>query len=138
MMIQRCTNPHFTKYPSYGGAGVKVCDRWRLFDVFWQDMGERPSLEHTLDRYPDRRGNYEPGNVRWATRWEQGHNRSDLLLLMHNGKTQCLNDWARELGVNREALKARLNRGWTVDRALSVPIGMLRGFIGWLPRSARR
>lgn len=70
MMIQRCTNPKYDQYNNYGGRGIKVCDSWREFPNFLKDVGEKPSEELTLDR-KNNEGNYEPGNVRWATRKEQ-------------------------------------------------------------------
>lgn len=73
-MIQRC---HYEKAPNfsrYGGAGIAVCERWRVsFEAFLADMGGRPAGT-TLDRIDGRRG-YEPGNCRWATPLEQASNR---------------------------------------------------------------
>lgn len=75
-MIQRCTNPKHPKYPDYGGRGIKVCEHWRSsYPNFLADVGRRPSLAHTLDRFPDVNGNYEPGNVRWADATQQANNR---------------------------------------------------------------
>ena len=76
-MIARCTNPNTTNFSRYGGLGIKICERWRKFDNFLADMGERP-LGTTLDRFPNKHGDYEPGNCRWATRLEQRHNRRSL------------------------------------------------------------
>lgn len=73
-MRQRCTNPKHVSYPRYGGNGIAVCGRWRDFRLFLKDVGPRPSLGHSLDRI-DCAGNYEPGNVRWATRSEQEKNK---------------------------------------------------------------
>lgn len=57
-------------------AGITVCERWRdSFENFLADMGERPSKAHSIDRFPNRDGNYEPGNCRWATAIEQSRNR---------------------------------------------------------------
>ena len=72
-MIQRCTNPNRPEYPYYGGRGITVCDRWRSYENFLADMGERPD-GLTLDRI-NNDGNYEPGNCRWADRETQVRNR---------------------------------------------------------------
>lgn len=75
-MKQRCDNPRTKQYKYYGGRGIKVCERWRDYSTFIADIGPRPSRAHSLDRYPNPDGHYEPGNVRWATMLEQRHNRS--------------------------------------------------------------
>lgn len=72
-MIQRCTNPRNHKYPNYGGRGITVCDRWLTFANFLADVGTRPR-GLTIDRI-ENDGNYEPGNVRWATNKQQANNR---------------------------------------------------------------
>lgn len=75
-MVERCTNSNHAAYAHYGGRGITVCDRWQGkdgFANFMQDMGERPE-GLTLDRI-DNDGNYEPGNVRWATAKQQARNR---------------------------------------------------------------
>jgi hypothetical protein len=72
-MFARCTNPNHKKYDNYGGRGIKICDRWKEFTNFLNDLGERPPGT-TLDRI-DSNGNYEPGNCRWATQEQQVANR---------------------------------------------------------------
>jgi hypothetical protein len=74
-MIQRCDNPNRREYKWYGALGVKVCSRWYTFEKFLADMGPRPSIEHSLDRFPNPEGNYELSNCRWATDLEQGRNK---------------------------------------------------------------
>lgn len=75
-MHSRCKDEGNASYPAYGGRGITVCERWESFENFLADMGERPSLDHSIDR-EDPDGNYEPGNCRWLTRAEQNARRKD-------------------------------------------------------------
>lgn len=82
MMHVRCEDPNHVAYKHYGGRGIRVCDRWHRslpeyqgFKNFLADLGARPSQSVTLDRYPNKNGNYEPGNVRWATGKQQRANQ---------------------------------------------------------------
>ena len=72
-MKKRCNNENHVSYQSYGGRGIKVCDRWNVFDNFLEDMGERPNGK-TLDRIDVDKG-YFPENCRWATLSEQQKNK---------------------------------------------------------------
>lgn len=74
-MRSRCNNPKATGYAEYGGKGVSHDPRWSAFSAFLEDMGERPSRLHTLDRWPNKSGNYEPNHCRWATSREQRLNQ---------------------------------------------------------------
>lgn len=73
-MKSRCLKTTVHNYPQYGGAGITICEPWMSFEAFLADMGPRPAGT-TLDRFPDQRGNYEPGNCRWANATEQSVNR---------------------------------------------------------------
>lgn len=74
-MIQRCTNPKTSHYHRYGGRGIKVCERWLIFENFYADMGERPE-GMTLERI-NNDGDYKPSNCKWATHKENCNNRSN-------------------------------------------------------------
>jgi hypothetical protein len=72
-MIRRCHNPNYQNYKWYGARGISVCDRWRSYENFINDMGPAPSKGHSLDRV-NNDGNYEPGNCKWSTQKEQANN----------------------------------------------------------------
>ena len=125
-MVQRCTNPKDTGYAGYGGRGIKICHQWLTeFMVFLSDMGPRPSSTHSLDRV-DNNGNYEPGNVRWATRKEQERNKRNNHLITIGSTTKCLSAWAEETGIEFNALSQRLRRGWTAEEAVFTPVKVYR------------
>lgn len=120
-MLLRCENQKHGSYASYGGNGITVCDRWHIFDQFLADMGERPSKNHSLDRYPNQRGNYEPGNVRWATKIEQANNTKANRLITAFGSTNTVAEWARKTGIKYITLCGRLRR-WPIEQAISRPL----------------
>lgn len=123
-MRDRCENPSNSSYKNYGGRGIKVCQRWlESFENFFADMGARPTAKHSLDRFPDQDGDYEPKNCRWATWTEQQRNKRNNSLLTYNGKTQCISAWAEEKGISPAVLYARICRyKWSPDEALTRPI----------------
>ena len=120
-MMQRCNNPKNQAYANYGGRGITVCSRWHDISKFREDMGDPPNGT-SIDRI-NNDGNYEPGNCRWATRKEQAHNRrSKVIYWTHSGKTLCLNEWSKLLGVSPGMLHKRHKLGWPVDKILTTPI----------------
>lgn len=121
-MKQRCKNPNATTFPNYGGNDITICERWESFENFYADMGPKPSKSHTIDRYPNQNGNYEPNNCRWATPEEQARNRRSNRLVSFNGKTMCVASWSSETGINVKCLHMRLQAGWSVERALTEPV----------------
>lgn len=115
-MRSRCLNPRHPRFVDYGGRGIQVCERWDSFENFLADMGEAPTgLE--LDRI-DNNGNYEPSNCRWATHQQQMQNRRNGRNLTHDGRTQCITAWAREVGLTRTCITNRLKRGWNIADTL--------------------
>lgn len=119
-MIRRCYNQNVKEYFRYGGRGIVVCERWRSFENFLADMGERPSAEHSIDR-KDNNGNYEPGNCRWATRKQQGRNKRNNYLLTVNGVTKTLPEWAEITGKPYVLLQQRFLKGWPHERIVNEP-----------------
>lgn len=120
MMRQRCENPKDDHYHNYGGRGIAVCDRWQSFEMFLSDMGNRPTSKHSLDRFPDNDGNYEPGNCRWAAAKEQQNNKRSNRSLKHEGETMTIAQWAERLDINPKIISLRLRMGWDIGRALTV------------------
>lgn len=122
---QRCTNRNTKSFKNYGGRGVKMHDVWadrNGFPAFLAGVGLPPSVRHQLDRFPNNDGNYEPGNVRWATQTENQRNKRTNRRLTYNGETRSLAAWAEATGVPASTLRVRIDvLGWPIDRALSTP-----------------
>jgi hypothetical protein len=117
-MIRRCGAPSHKSYKQYGRRGITVCARWRAsFWDFLADVGPKPhgmSLERV-----ENNGNYEPGNVRWATPKEQARNRRNNRLLTFGSQTKPMSAWAEEYGIDRGTLRSRLAKGMSLESALN-------------------
>ena len=129
-MIQRCADA--TQH-RYGGRGIRVCAEWlgaSGFLRFIAHVGRRPTSDHSLDRI-DVDGDYEPGNVRWATEREQQRNRANNHMVTVGDRTMCLAAWAEASGVRRGTLAQRLEAGVAPERAIDPrpisPKHMFRG-----------
>ena len=103
-MMQRCHNKNNPGYPDYGGRGVKVCDRWRTFENFYADMGDKPE-GMSLDRV-NVDGDYAPDNCRWADDFIQARNKRNSITV--DGIE--LKYLAEELGIPYSTLFGRLWR----------------------------
>lgn len=113
-MLQRCTNPNNPAWNRYGGKGITVCEKWKSFDNFFDDMGPRPATT-SIDRI-DNDGNYEPGNCRWATREQQQINRRNTIKITHQNKTLSLVEWSKITGLSRDLLYNRRRHGDSPER----------------------
>lgn len=119
-MIQRCTNPKNPKYSDYGGRGIAVCPRWRSFEHFYADMGDRPD-GMSLERKNVNKGYYKT-NCKWATPSEQANNQRDSLSrLDYKGRSYTRSELAKLAGLSEQCLNGRLERGWAVKEAVETP-----------------
>jgi hypothetical protein len=134
-MISRChgRNPH----KNYQRLGISVCERWRnSFEAFVQDVGRRPSLAHSLDRYPNPSGNYEPSNVRWATRSEQSNNKINTFFVEFLGSRMTLRALSKASGLPWRVLYYRvIVRRMPIEIAASAPLSTAWGLLKLLPES---
>lgn len=122
-MKQRCADFNNNQYKNYGGRGITVCKRWiNSFGNFLEDMKERPTKNHSIDRIDNNSGYYKE-NCRWATPKEQARNTRRNCLIVFNGKIQCLTDWAKETNINTTTLWARIFQyNWSIKKALTTSI----------------
>jgi hypothetical protein len=124
-MMQRCGNPNNPQFKDYGGRGIAVCKRWKIFKNFLTDMGVRPD-GLTLDRIDNSKG-YSPRNCKWATKQEQQRNMRSNNVWELDGQRKTVAEWADQLGMKRHSLYMRVaSYGWTVRKALTTA-PMLRG-----------
>ena len=120
-MMRRCYNENQENYPRYGGKGIKVDIRWHNVVNFIEDMGICPP-GLTLDRInPDE--DYDKNNCRWATVKEQNDSRRHVQKLA-DGRVAA--QVARENGISIDAFHRRVQRGWTLQRAVTEPTRKIR------------
>ena len=119
-MLSRCHNPKNASWDRYGGKGVRVTARWKKFENFLADMGERPIGLPSLDRV-DNTKNYSKNNCRWANWVQQNRNRSNNIKLRYRGKRWLLLELAEYVGIRWETLRMRIKRGWSIEEAVETP-----------------
>jgi hypothetical protein len=118
-MIQRCTNPKFKQFSDYGGRGISVCERWRRFENFLADMGTRPTSK-SIDRWPDKNGNYEPGNCRWADSFQQNQNTRKSVYVLFLGERLSMSEFSRRIGMPRSTALDRIKRFGSLNGGVLV------------------
>lgn len=121
-MLARCARdiPTQDNFDYYGGRGITVCKKWaESFEAFVADVGKRPSPDHQIDR-KENNGNYEPGNVFWATRKQQGRNKRNNVIVEVHGRSMCLVEAVELLNLPYQRVHLRLRRGWPAERALEL------------------
>lgn len=122
----RCLNKSSPDYKEYGKRGISVCDRWlRSFQNFFDDMGPKPTPAHSIDRVNNSKG-YSPENCRWATPAEQSSNRRNCIYYSIDGVDYCLAHAANYFGIKENTVRSRINTGWTLGDALTIPVGTRR------------
>jgi hypothetical protein len=120
-MIRRCYYARATRFERWGGRGITVCERWKTFEGFLADMGEKPEGS-SLERIDNDKG-YSPENCKWATPKEQARNTRRNRLLTFNGITLPLVSWVERTGLKRTAITQRIDSyGWTIEQALTAPL----------------
>ena len=127
-IIQRCTNEKTIGWENYGGRGISVCDRWLSFENFIEDMGMRPTPDHSIDRKDNDRG-YSKDNCRWATETEQKRNTRRCVFIEYEGRRMPIAAWAEATGIPANTIAKRIRAGWTDADAVSIKSnGLFREF----------
>jgi hypothetical protein len=121
-MTKRCRLTTTPSWRHYGGRGVRVCDEWRNdfrnFHSWALANGYADNL--TIDRFPNKDGDYEPSNCRWATQADQVRNTRRNRLISNRGRTVTVTELAREHGLAPDTLIKRLNKNMDLERALTT------------------
>lgn len=116
-MHSRCNNPNTASYKNYGSRGIKVCERWRSFYLFLEDMYPSYKEGLTLDRVDVDRG-YSKDNCRWATVEEQSNNKRDSIKIEYKGKVYTEAQLDRAFNIKRTTMQRRRRAGWTVEELI--------------------
>lgn len=120
----RCLNPNCHKFKDYGGRGITLHPEWiESFESFYEHIGKRPDSSYSVDRINNSLG-YIPGNIRWATNTQQANNARSNHLIEFNGITQTMADWSRQTGLSYSALNNRIQGGYSIEEALTAPVGI--------------
>jgi hypothetical protein len=118
-MMWRCLDPHNRRFPRIGGAGIKICERWKNFELFRADMGRRPA-GHVLSRR-DLEADFTPENCLWERRQEAARRYRTTFKISYKGETLGIAEWARRTGLPERRIRRRLKGlGWSAGQALGL------------------
>lgn len=117
-MHTRCSNPKCREFHFYGGRGITVDPRWKVFANFLEDMGEVPP-DRTIERIDNNKG-YFKANCRWATTKEQANNRRSSRWITIGAETLTMTQWSERTGIKVGTIWARLDRGLSPEEALCL------------------
>lgn len=123
-MIARCYNKNSYSYIWYGAKGISVCDEWKLDYMSFKRWSEMSgySDDLTIDRFPNKSGNYEPSNCRWSTMKEQQNNRSNNKTYEHNGVKLTVSQLSDKYNLSMSCIYQRIKKlGWSVEKAVNTP-----------------
>lgn len=125
----RCRDPKCKEYKNYGAKGKTMFDLWYdSYESFISYIGKRPSPQHTVDRFPNKNGNYEPGNVRWATYKQQSNNRNDNILVEYNGDTKTLAEWCAIYNIGYKSAHRRYHtEKWSLGDVIKRGVDNAKG-----------
>ena len=118
-MLNRCSNPKCKDWKNYGGRGIKVCERWKSFDLFLADMGE-PALGMSIERVKNN-GPYSPKNCEWIPMAQQRLNTRRIHLISYKGVTKPLKHWAITVGITVSSMRKRIIKHG-VKKAIAAPV----------------
>lgn len=128
-MKSRCYYEDNIGYKNYGGRGIKVCDSWlNSFENFIKDMGDKPSLEYSLDRI-NVNGDYSKENCRWATKLEQSNNKRNNHNVVYKSKKISLSELSRQCNINKSSIRHRIvSQKLTIEEAVNKVSVKQRGY----------
>lgn len=121
-MKTRCSNERGTDYCRYGARGIAVCEKWKTFAGFYEDMGSTYQQGLSIERVDNDLGYYKD-NCRWATPIEQANNRRSSRRITLYGETKTLEQWIRSQGLKSSTVRQRIYvLKWPAERALEMEV----------------
>lgn len=119
-MRAKCEDKENSGYGTVGARGIRVCEAWKDFGTFVQDMGQRPK-GFVLCRM-DIKGGYCKENCKWGRRRTSAKERKNAVMVEYNEVSWYLMDLCRDMNISVNAVRQRLRHGWSVERAVETPI----------------